>query len=376
MTEKPTYAELEQKIRTLEEQSVMEKGADVTAHNFAEKAPMASETDFRRLVEFSSDLIWEVNSNGVFTYVSPQIEDMLGYKPAEIIGRTPFDLMPSEEADQIAEVFRDLVKAGKPIVNVENVNLHKEGRFVVLETSGHQILDETGKIIGYRGVDRDITERKQAEEHLKVSEKRFREIIEDVSKISIQGYDEERRVIFWNKASEKLYGYTEKEAFGSKLEDLIIPAKMQEKIKRLHRRWVEYGEKIPSGPLDLRNKNCDEVHIYSSHVMHDTPHGKEMFCLDVDLGPIRQAEQEREKLIKKLQGALDDVKTLSGLLPICSKCKKIRDDNGYWNTLEAYIESHSEVLFSHGLCSECLDALYGNDDWYIKSKMGRSENES
>lgn len=71
---------------------------------------------------------------------------------------------------------------------------------------------------------------------------------------------------------------------------------------------------------------------------------------------------------RKLRIALDNVKTLSGLLPICSKCKKIRDDKGYWNHLESYIEKHTEVLFSHGMCLDCSDKLYGNEDWYINMK--------
>jgi len=71
-----------------------------------------------------------------------------------------------------------------------------------------------------------------------------------------------------------------------------------------------------------------------------------------------QAEMEREKVILQLQDALTKVKTLSGLLPICSSCKKIRDDKGYWNQIEAYIRDHSEAEFSHGICPECMKELY------------------
>ncbi len=70
----------------------------------------------------------------------------------------------------------------------------------------------------------------------------------------------------------------------------------------------------------------------------------------------------------ELERALDEVKQLQGLLPICAGCKKIRDDKGYWNILESYIEKHSDVTFSHGVCSECSDELYGKEDWYIEMK--------
>lgn len=106
-----------------------------------------------------------------------------------------------------------------------------------------------------------------------------------------------------------------------------------------------------------------------------------VFAWDRDGNPIRRIgthkditdrkmiEFEREELIQKLNKAVKDVKTLGGLIPICSSCKKIRDDKGYWNQLEAYFEQHSTALFSHSLCPECMDEIYGNDDWYIELKQ-------
>ncbi len=68
----------------------------------------------------------------------------------------------------------------------------------------------------------------------------------------------------------------------------------------------------------------------------------------------------------ELQKSLDNIRTLKGLLPICATCKKIRDDKGYWNYLEKYIEDYSDASFSHGICPECADKLYGDEDWYQK----------
>ena len=69
-------------------------------------------------------------------------------------------------------------------------------------------------------------------------------------------------------------------------------------------------------------------------------------------------KQKNEKEIKKLKE----------FLPICSSCKKIRDDKGYWEQIDVYIQNHSETLFSHGICPECSEKLYGNEDWYIEIK--------
>ena len=79
---------------------------------------------------------------------------------------------------------------------------------------------------------------------------------------------------------------------------------------------------------------------------------------------IKEKTQDLEKTVAELQNALSEVKSLSGLLPICSHCKKIRDDKGYWNNIEAYIHEHSEAEFSHGICQECAKKHYPDYDLY------------
>jgi hypothetical protein len=78
-----------------------------------------------------------------------------------------------------------------------------------------------------------------------------------------------------------------------------------------------------------------------------------------------KADKDKSKLIIQLQASLSEIKKLSGLLPICSSCKKIRDDKGYWNQIESYIRQHSEAEFSHGICPECSKKLY--PDYYEKN---------
>lgn len=76
------------------------------------------------------------------------------------------------------------------------------------------------------------------------------------------------------------------------------------------------------------------------------------------ISALRRSEEERERLIHELQEALANVRTLSGMLPICASCKKIRDDKGFWNQIETYIRAHSDAKFTHGICPECADKLY------------------
>ena len=139
---------------------------DVSARKKAEETLRESELRFKGIAESMSDWIWEVDAQGVYTYCSGRVEDILGYRPEEIVGRTPFDLMPVDEAERIANIFADIVAKRAPIKNLENWNLAKDGRRVCLETSGIPLLDDEGNLLGYRGVDSDITERKVAEEQL------------------------------------------------------------------------------------------------------------------------------------------------------------------------------------------------------------------
>ena len=142
---------------------------DISQRKRTEEALQASEERFRSLVESTSDWVWEVDQNGVYTYVSPQIRNLLGYAPEELIGKTPFDLMPNNEAQRISEIFKSSAANKESIKNLENFNRHKNGRLVVLETSGAPFYDSHGEFGGYRGIDRDITERKLVEERLEAS---------------------------------------------------------------------------------------------------------------------------------------------------------------------------------------------------------------
>ena len=130
-----------------------------------------SEGRFRGLVENTTDWIWEVNEHTRYTYASPQVHELLGYEPDEIMGMTPFDLMTPEDQQGVRKLFVEAAGRQEPFSRLENTNLHKDGHTVILETSGVPIFGSDGSFKGYRGIDRDITERKKTEQALIQSEK-------------------------------------------------------------------------------------------------------------------------------------------------------------------------------------------------------------
>lgn len=137
---------------------------DITEQKKATAALLDSEIRFRTLVETSMDWIWERDEHFVYTYSSPKVRELLGYEPAEILGKTPFDLMHPQDAQRLVPLLTRLRQEREPFSGLENIILHKNGSLVTIETSGMPVIDEHGKFCGYRGIDRDVTDRKKLEE--------------------------------------------------------------------------------------------------------------------------------------------------------------------------------------------------------------------
>lgn len=119
------------------------------------------------------------------------------------------------------------------------------------------------------------------------------QLFDAVDAISVQGYDENRQVIYWNAGSEVLYGYSKQEAIGKKIEDLIIPNFMCDLVIAAHSDWIKKGIEIPASEITLHNKNNGDVNVFSSHVMFTNQYNKkQMYCIDIDLTDIRHAQAE------------------------------------------------------------------------------------
>ena len=137
------------------------------------------------------------------------------------------------------------------------------------------------------------------------------QLFDAVEAISVQGYDEERRVIYWNTGSELLYGYSRAEALGQKLEDLIIPEPLREIVVCAHSDWLTKNIEIPASELTLKNKAGSEVYVFSSHVMFTNQYNKkQMYCIDIDLADIKHAQAQielKERMLETVFKAIPDL---------------------------------------------------------------------
>ena len=194
----------------------------LTKFEGVEESLNESEARFRTLVEGSNDIVWEVDAKGTYTYVSPNVSSVMGYRPTEMLGKTPFDFMPTDEARRVGEIFGAIASEKKPFTLLAHAFVAKDGLHGVMECSGRPILDKGGHLRGYRGIDRDITDRKQAEETIQNSEDKYRRLFQSAIDM-IHIVDDQHRIIDVNETELRKLGYSRSELIGRPLLDIIHP---------------------------------------------------------------------------------------------------------------------------------------------------------
>jgi PAS domain S-box-containing protein len=325
---------------------------DITDRKEAERALQESEEKYRHLVEQSNDGI-SIIQDAIVKYANPSLASMWGGTVEEMVG-TPFtDHIHPAELPRVVDYYKRRM-AGEDVTPIYETCLkHKDGRTLYAELNA--------SLITYQGkpadlvMIRDLTDRKRAEQELRESEERYRTIMEQSPDGIFLVDAESRRVMESNQAFQQLLGYTAEEMRSLTLYDLIaapredMDARFQEARRQKTPLILERRYRRKDGSL------CD-VWVSAQFISF---YGKEVMCVLIrDITDRKRAEQEREKLIAELQEALGNIKTLSGLIPICANCKKIRDDKGYWQQVEVYVRDHSEARFSHGLCPECAKLFF------------------
>ncbi len=231
-----------------------------------------------------------------------------------------------------------------------------------LEVFAFPMKNEDDEVTGVVEFIRGITERKQLEKALKESENQLSHIINSVLAGIIIVDAETMEIIEANPAALTMLNIDKKTFIGQKCYEQMCPA-AKGKCPIL-----DLGQEVDHSERKIFDSNGTELQVLKS-VSPQTINGRRCLVESfVDISDRKKTELEREKLIKELQKALDEIETLSGIIPICSSCKKIRDDKGYWSQVEAYVEEHSKAQFSHGMCEECCEKLYGGQDWYEEAK--------
>lgn len=144
-------------------------GHDITERKFIEEALLQSNLRFTQLSENASEWIWEIDNAGLYTYVNPIVREVIGYDPEEIIGKKYFfDFFAEKDKEELTKMAFDTFSKQEKFKDYINTNRHKDGREIILSTSGVPLYNEENKVTGYRGIDVDITKRKRDEEEIKL----------------------------------------------------------------------------------------------------------------------------------------------------------------------------------------------------------------
>ena len=324
-----------------------------------------SEKRYRQMADNIRDTLWTMDLATLKgTYTSPASRYHTGFEPEEITAMhiqdmvTPESLKAAMDAlgEELARDNLEEVDPGRK-KQLEMEYYHKDGHTVWGEVSVSFLRDDQGTPTGVLGVTRDITDRKKAEAALAESEARLRHITDNmvdmVSQTDLAG-----RFVFASPSHKRILGYEPDKLSGTPVLDLVHPDDLEKVVATTFKAIENRSDEL----VEYRYRHADGHYIWlatQGRIMLDDQ-GEIVGAVfgSRDVTKQKEIENERERLIEELQKALAEVKTLSGFLPICSNCKKIRDDEGYWQQLETYISARSQAQFSHSLCPECLQELY------------------
>lgn len=333
---------------------------DITELKHSQDLLHQSEERFRQVAESAGEWIWETDAHGLYTFSSFAVQTILGYNPEEIVGKKYFyDFFTPDVRDELKHAALNAFEQKEPVHAMINTNLHKNGNVVILETTGVPVLDENGKLLGYRGADTNITARKRAEEALVAERSLLRTLVDNLPD-GIYLKDAACRKTLANPADVRNMGASlEAEVLG-KTDFDFYPHELAAAFHTDDQSVVQSGRPVLNREEMITLPDKTIGWLLTSRVPLRDSAGQVIGLMGIshDITERKQAEHERESLIKELKDALDNVRTLAGLVPICSSCKKIRDDKGFWNQLEHYLAEHTDAKFTHGLCPDCAEAYF------------------
>ena len=271
---------------------------DITERKRADKALAEAEKKYKNLVEAASDLIWEADAQGIYTFVSPNIKDLLGYEVEEVVGKKKtLDFSPRKELKKWLKRFKAVTVKREAFSGFEVLHLHKDGIPVIFEVSGIPHFDSEGNLKGYVGINKDITERKQMTEALKESQKFSTSLMENSPNPKFV-LNPDTSVRYVNPAFEKLTGYKLAEIAGMKapypwwLEE--ERERMTASLKDAMTSGGKRGEKV------FRKKNGESfwVALSSAPIMHRKK--LRYFIISWhDITDRKRAEEEKVELEQK-----------------------------------------------------------------------------
>ena len=279
---------------------------DITEKKQIDEVMQQSEERIRQITKSSGIWVWEVDQNGLYTYVSESEESVLGYKPEELIGKKYFyDFFAPETKSQLKEAALILFGEKAGFSNFINTNLHKEGYEVVLETNGFPVLDGDGKLVGYRGSDRDISERIRIEKTLKESEEKFKQAFQtNPDAITINRLSD-GKYISVNQGFTQIFHYLPEEILGRTSLEIGIWRSAGDRSKFTN--LLHESGKIENFETTLVGKNGELFACLVSSTIMDYDGAPHILSTTKDISGRKMAEEAIAAASAKLKASLDSL---------------------------------------------------------------------
>jgi len=332
----------------------------------AEEKLRQSEEKFRTVADWTYDMETWLGPDGRFVYVSPSAERVTGYRAGEFLAdpELPLKITHPDDLARVTEHHRVVLQPGYDVCSMDFRIHTRSGEERWINHYCQPVYGADGRWLGRRAGNRDITERKQIEEKL-----RQLSLAVEQSPASIVITNCAGDIEYVNPRFVEVTGYTLAEVLG-KNPRILKSGEMSPEAYGVLWQTITAGYEW-RGEFHNKKKNGELYWEFASISSIRDPAGRITHYVGVkeDITARKQTEAERDILIHDLQDALANVKSLSGLLPICANCKKIRDDKGYWSQVESYIQTHTEATFTHGICPDCVKKLYPD---LVKGGLGGS----
>jgi len=314
-----------------------------------------SDPKFRALLEFAPDAMVVTNPAGEILLVNAQVEAMFGYPRLELLGQSIERLLPERFRSQhLGHRQQFVVAPGPRLMGAGRrlFGLRKDGVEFPVEISLNQWEAAQGLLVV--SALRDISDRMRAEEKLQATLKELEDFKAALDLHAIVAItDPAGRITYANDQFCRLSQFPRAELLGQD-HRILNSGYHPKEFMRVMWTTITSG-KVWKGEVRNRAKDGTIYWVDATIVPFLGADGApvQYVAIRTDITERKRVEAERESLIQELTKALQEVKTLSGLLPICASCKKVRDDSGYWNQIETYVARHSSATFSHGLCPDC-----------------------
>ncbi len=303
---------------------------------------------------------WRNEPGWPVEYVSSNVADILSYSRDEFLkgGTTYARIVHGEDLDRVREEVAFGSKSSKGhFAHAPYRIVKKDGSVIWVDDHTSVVRDGNNEITHYHGYVVDISQRKKYESRLK-EQYDFLKTLMNTLPCPVFFKNREGVYLGCNRAFEKAVGMRRSDIVGKSAHELA-PAELAEKYEEKDRALLAApGLQTYDWKIETAGGMKREVIFNKATFVDENNETAGIIGVITDITKRKRAEAEREQLIAELRDALEKIKTLSGFIPICSSCKKIRDDSGYWSRIETYIEQHSDALFSHGICPECSRTLY------------------